>query len=313
MAAQDVNGDTSVNASWWSDVHTLKVFIRPCSDASFFSSQRAPFGCSPQPAGGAEESDAGGVCPARRGGAQHEEPPVPGMELVVSSLTELKASGHGAKAPSLCSPDSFAPGRYHAAEGGSGSAAAGWRRPDADGSSRQHSAAPGSSAWGRRDDPVFTATQRAERAAGPNQHSRYTHTHRKTHIFSCIIGEMSLGEFSGLTDRQRHGTSQRAWSTVHFLLSLKTSQSYWMEISWIASQSSPLIINVTKCAAPAGFCLCGVRVVWWRSVSSICELNNFGVLARLLESVNSESRGNSDCFCKIPVFVKETVRECRFM
>lgn len=86
-----------------------------------------------------------------------------------------------------------------------------------------------------------------------------------------------------------------------------------MEISWIASQSSPLIINVTKCAAPAGFCLCGVCVVWWRSVSSICELNNFGVLARLLESVNSESRGNSDCFCKIPVFVKETVRGCRFM
>lgn len=36
-----------------------------------------------------------------------------------------------------------------------------------------------------------------------------THTHTEKHIFSCIIGEMSLGEFSGLTDKDT-GTSQKA-------------------------------------------------------------------------------------------------------
>ena len=40
--------------------------------------QWASPGRPPQPAGGAEESDSGSFCSAWRGGAQHEEPPVPG-------------------------------------------------------------------------------------------------------------------------------------------------------------------------------------------------------------------------------------------
>lgn len=42
------------------------------------SPQWAPPGSSPQPAGGAEESDSGCVCTAWTGSAQHEEPPLPG-------------------------------------------------------------------------------------------------------------------------------------------------------------------------------------------------------------------------------------------
>lgn len=94
----------------------------------FLAWQRAPPGCPPQPAGGAEESGSSHVSAAWPGSAERQEPPVPGRlrwgcEALLGGLnSHLLRCSHGS--PSAA--DSSASGRHHPAAGGGASATIGW-------------------------------------------------------------------------------------------------------------------------------------------------------------------------------------------
>lgn len=65
--------------------------------------QRTTSGCAARPAGGAEESDTGGVRPAWRRGSQHEEPPVPGTTAPLENPSFAAAACLQTLLRSLCS------------------------------------------------------------------------------------------------------------------------------------------------------------------------------------------------------------------
>lgn len=77
MAAQDEDGDTSVHTRIHTHTLTERCWAHSCSALL----QWAASGGAAQPAGGADKSDPGCVRSDGRGGAQHEEPPVPGSRF----------------------------------------------------------------------------------------------------------------------------------------------------------------------------------------------------------------------------------------